>query len=67
MGKKHEKENIGFRIELHEIGDDGIAIDALVDDLIHDDYDAALHDMHAPNTEGSHYNDHLRGEAAGSS
>lgn len=67
MGKKNNDEKIGLRLELHEISDDAVAVDALVDDLVHDDYDAALHDLHAPNTEGSHYNDRKAQKPAESS
>lgn len=56
MGKNRE-EKTGIRMEIHEMGDDAVAVDALVDDLLHNNFDGALHDLHVPYTEGSHYNE----------
>lgn len=52
MEKKRASET-GIRMELIPGTDEAVALDALVDDLIHGDTQAALKDLHEPHRDNN--------------
>ena len=53
MEKKRASET-GIRVEIIEGDNQGVAVDKLVDDLLHGDMSGVLHDLHEPHDEGHH-------------
>lgn len=51
MEKKRASET-GIRVEITEGDNQGVAVDKLVDDLLHGDMSGVLHDLHEPHDEG---------------
>lgn len=56
MEKKKESKD-GIRMEIIQGEDSGVAVDALIDDVLHNRIDDALHDLHVPYSEDSHYDE----------
>lgn len=53
MEKKRASET-GIRVEIIEGDNQGVAVDKLVDDLLHGDMSGVLHDLHEPHDEDHH-------------
>lgn len=50
MDRKAEK-STGIRVELLPGTNEAVAVDALIDDLLHNDMNGVLHELHEPHSD----------------